>query len=130
MCKEKDEYYHEGHEAHPLHEKCKKHMYYHVILTMKDGSTLDGIIENVDVDRIIVLVGEDVMDQEREDQSDDQRQYHGYGHPSYGHHGYGHHGYRRRFRRFRRKAYPLANLAALSLLQYPYVTPPYPYPYY
>lgn len=102
-----------------LHEKCKRCMYYHTTLTMTDGSTLDGIIENVDPDRIIVLVGEDVMEQEDENQPEGQRQYHSYGPP------------RRRFRRFRRRAFPLTSLAALSLLPYPYIyQPPYPYPYY
>ena len=103
-----------------LHDKCKKCLYFHTTLTMTDGSTLDGIIENVDPDRIIVLVGEDVMEQESENQPEQQRQYHSYDRP------------RRRFRRFRRQAFPLASLAALSLLPYPYIAqPPYPYyPYY
>jgi hypothetical protein len=103
-----------------LHDECKRCLYYHANLTMTDGSTLDGIIENVDSDRIIVLVGEDVMEQDGEDKSDEQRQYHG--RPRR----------RRRFRRFRRRAFPLASLAALSLLPYPYIyQPPYPYyPYY
>jgi hypothetical protein len=105
-----------------LHDKCRQCMYYHINMTMTDGSTLDGIIETVDPDRIIVLVGEDVMEQEnQEQQSEQQRQYYGYGHRP-----------RRRYRRFRRQAFPLASLAALSLLPYPYyVQPPYPYyPYY
>lgn len=103
-----------------LHDECKRCMYYHTTLTMTDGSTLDGIIENVDKDRIIILVGEDVMEQDGDDESDEQRQYHH--RPRR----------RRRYRRFRRKAYPLASLAALSLLPYPYIyQPPYPYyPYY
>ena len=106
-----------------LHDECKRCLYYHIALTMTDGSKFDGIIENVDTNRIIVLVGEDVLEREDENQSDEQRQYKSYGHP------------RRRFRRFRRQAFPLANLAALSLLPYPYIAqPPYPYsayyPYY
>ncbi len=47
-----------------LHDECKRHMYYHVILTMADGSIVDGIIENVDGDRVTMLVGEDVMEQD------------------------------------------------------------------
>jgi len=103
-----------------LHDECKRCLYYHTTLTMTDGSTFDGIIENVDADRIIVLVGEDVMEQENENKADGKRQYYNYGRP------------RRRFRRFRRQAFPLANLVALSLLPYPYIVqPPYPYyPYY
>ncbi len=104
-----------------LHDKCRKCAYYHVKLTMTDGSAFDGIIENVDPDRIIVLVGEDVMERENENQTDGQRQYYNY-------HNYGP---RRRYRSFRRQAFPLATLAALSLLPYPYITqPPYPYLYY
>lgn len=104
-----------------VHDKCRRSLYYHTNLTMTDGSTIDGIIENVDQDRIIVLVGEDVID--RGDDDEQQRQYHpGYGRPNR---------YPMRFRRFRRQAYPLASIAALSLLPYPYIAPPYPYnPYY
>ena len=116
MDLERNDYYRD---LQTLHDECKRCLYYHTTLTMTDGSTFDGIIENVDTDRIIVLVGEDVMEEESENQSDEQRQYYGYGRP------------RRRFRRFRRKAFPLATLAALSLLPYPYIAPPYPYyPYY
>ncbi|MGJ9386184.1 small nuclear ribonucleoprotein [Salipaludibacillus sp. CF4.18] len=104
-----------------LHDECKNHMYYHVTLTMTDGSTFDGIIENVDMDNITVLAGEDVMERESEGDESDTRQYYGpFGRP------------RRRFRRFRRRGFPLASLAALALL--PYIAPPpypyYPYPYY
>jgi hypothetical protein len=115
-----------------MHDKCKKCMNYHVKLTMTDGKTLDGIIESVDSDRIIILVGEDVMDdngggdpQYYQYQQNDpeyyqyqERQYYNYRPPM-------------RYRRFSRQAFPLAGLAALSLLPYPYVAPPYVYyPYY
>ena len=86
-----------------LREECKRLMNFHTILTMSDGSMLDGIIIAVDDDRITVLVGEDVIEQEC-DQPWQQRQF---GRP-------------RRFRRFRRRVFPLAALIALSLLQYPY----------
>lgn len=123
MDLEKDDFYRD---LKGLYDECKKCMYYHANLTMTDGTSYDGIIENVDPDRIIVLVGEDVMEGENENkpEAEGKRQYHNYG--------YGHgHGYpRRRFRRFRRQAFPLATLAALSLLPYPYYSPPYPYPYY
>ena len=90
-----------------LHDKCKKHAYYHVVVTMKDGSMHDGIIEDVDMDGVNMLVGEDVMEDDLEDQYDQERQYHMYGYP------------RRRFRRFRRRRFPLASLLALSLLPFP-----------
>ena len=116
MDLEENNYYRD---VHPLHEKCKRCMYYHTVLTMTDGSKMDGIIENVEPDRIIVLIGEDVMDQENKNESNEQRQYHNYNYNRP----------RMRYRRFRRQAFPLASLAALSLLSYPYITPP-PYPYY
>src|SRR5471030_61052 len=118
MDLERNDYYRD---LQNVHDECKRCLYYHTTLTMTDGSIIDGIIENVDADRIIVLVGEDVMEQENENQSDQQRQYHAYGRRP-----------RRRFRRFRRQAFPLGTLAALSLLPYPYIDqPPYPYyPYY
>ncbi len=87
-----------------LHDECKRLMYYHTFLTMKDGSTFDGIIESVDRDYVIVLVGEDVIDQGCGDQSDEQRQF---GRP-------------RRFRRFRRRVFPLSALATLVLLSFPF----------
>jgi small nuclear ribonucleoprotein (snRNP)-like protein len=105
-----------------LHGKCKRYMYHHVVLTTQDGSSFDGIIEGVDDNGVSVLVGEDVMEQERDD-LEDQRFYGYGGYGDYG--GYGRP--RRRFRRFRRQFFPIAALAALSLLPYAY---PYPYPYY
>ena len=90
-----------------LHDKCKKHAYYHVVITLKDGSTHDGIIEDVDMDGVNMLVGEDVMEDDLEGQYDEERQFHMHGFP------------RRRFRRFRRRRFPLASLAALSLLAFP-----------
>ena len=119
MDLEKDDFYRD---LKGLYDECKKCMYYHATLTMTDGTAYDGIIENVDPDRIIVLVGEDVIEGENEDKAEGKRQYYNYG--------YGHGRPRRRFRRFRRQAFPLATLAALSLLPYPYYSPLYPYPYY
>jgi hypothetical protein len=86
-----------------LHDKCQKYMYHHVMLTLSNGSSFDGIIEDIGNDQITVLVGEDVM--ERESDELEERQYYGYGRPR-----------RRRFRRFRRQVLPLAFLTALSLL--------------
>lgn len=86
-----------------LHDMCKRYMNYHTFFTMKDGSTFDGIIESVDKDYVIVLVGEDVIDQGCGNEFDEQRQF---GHP-------------RRFRRFRRRVFPLSALATLLLLSFP-----------
>lgn len=90
-----------------IYDECRRLMNYHVVFTMKDGSTFDGIIESVDQDNVIILVGEDVIDQECEGQ---QRQYDRQG---------------RRYRRFRRRAFPLGSLIALSLLAYPFFAPPF-----
>ena len=94
-----------------MYDECKRLMNYHTIFTMKDGTTFDGIIESVEQDRVIILVGEDVIDQKCENQYNQQRQY----------------GPPRRYRRFRRRAFPLGALIGLSLLAYPYYAPPYPY---
>ncbi len=98
-----------------MYDECKRLSNYHVIFKMKDGSMFDGIIESVEPDKVIILMGEDVMDKELENQSGQQRQYNS----------------PRRYRRFRRRTFPIANLIGLSLLAYPYYAPPYPYyPYY
>ncbi|KAB7705635.1 hypothetical protein F9802_13980 [Bacillus aerolatus] len=117
MTTESHEYHSESDYTRNLHEKCQKYMYHHVVLTMTDGSSFDGIIEGIDDDRITALVGEDVMERES-DELEDRQYYGGYGRPR-----------RRRFRRFRRRFIPLAALAALSLLPYAYPSPYY-YPYY
>ena len=98
-----------------LYDQCKNSINYHVVLTMTDGRKFDGIIERVEEDRVVVLVGEDVME-EGESQYTQQRQ-------------------RRRpmrYRRFRRGVFPFSTLVGLSLLPYPFIAPPYPYynPYY
>lgn len=87
-----------------LHDMCKRYMNYYTLFTMKDGSTFDGIIEQVDADYVIVLVGEDVIDHGCGDEADEQRQF---GRP-------------RRFRRFRRRIFPLSSLATLLLLTFPF----------
>jgi hypothetical protein len=96
-------------ELRSVNDQCKKYLYYHIILTMTDGCKMDGIIEDVDTDDITMLVGEDVMEEDSENQYDEQRQYHDHNRP------------RRRFRRFRRRRFPIHNLASIALL--PYIFP-------
>ena len=86
-----------------LKSKCKKYLYYNVTLIMSDGSIFDGMIENIDQDRIVMLVGEDVIDLDDDDESnyDENRQH--------GNVGF-HRRPRRRFRRFRRRFFPFANV--------------------
>lgn len=95
-----------------LYNECKKMMYYHAVLRMKDGTELDGIIESVEPDHVNVLVGEDVIYREDANRYNTQRQQYGN---------------RRRVRRFRQRRIPLAELLLLSLLPYPYYAPPYAY---
>ena len=90
----------------------QKYLYYNVTLIMSDGGIFDGIIENVEQDRIVMLVGEDVMDlDDNEDTYDENRQH-------------GNVGFNRRPRR---RFFPFANVVALQLL--PYI-PPHPYLFY
>lgn len=98
-----------------LQNECKRCVSYHCILTMTDGSMIDGIVENVDTDGVSMLIGEDVVEGESENQTEEQRQYYGKGRP------------RRRFRRYRRRRFPFPGLAKIALL--PYIAPA-PYPYY
>jgi hypothetical protein len=109
-----------------IYGKCTKYMYHHVMFTMNNGSSFDGIVESVEPDRITVLVGEDTQDPGSLDLAN--RQYNGYDNDN-DDYGYGYGRPRRRYRRFRRQVLPLATIAALSLL--PYISP-YPYypPYY
>ncbi len=94
-------------ERDPNHQ-CRKYMNYYVQAKMKDGTDVEGIITAMDENNVQMLIPEDV----EEEEFDDTRQ------------GYG----RRRFRRFRRRIFPLLNF--LFFRPYPYYYPPYPYPYY
>jgi small nuclear ribonucleoprotein (snRNP)-like protein len=105
-----------------MHDHCVKLMYHHVVITMNDGKTYDGIIESVDGNNMSVLVGEDVPEQA--DNGENNRQFDLYG----GYNDYGYGRPRRRFRRYRRRRFPFPYVVAVSLL--PYLSP-YPYyPYY
>jgi hypothetical protein len=85
--------------------QCQKYMNYHVIAQMKDGSQVEGIIEDMDDEGVTMMVPEDV-------EENDSRTY-GYG-------GYGGYG-RRRFRRYRRRRFPFYVFA------FPFI---FPYPFY
>ncbi len=100
-------------DLHSLQDECKRCLHFHVVVTMVDGSTLDGIIQDMDKDRVIILVGEDVMEQDDGMQFDPQRQ----GGRQ-----------RRRFRRFRPRAFPFNSIAGLALLGYPFFAPPFFFP--
>ena len=98
-----------------LYDKCKRFLYYHVIITLKDGSTFDGIIKNVEANHITVLIGKDIINTEYKKISDQQRQYDEDNHRI------------QRYRRFEPKDISLNDLTGLYLLPYPYLTSQYPY---
>jgi hypothetical protein len=128
--------------AQNIHQTCKHHMYFHVIIKTNDGQQTEGIITDLDKKNVYMLVPQDMMPadeqespqmgpgqvtgqqagqqqqtmQQQSSHHQNQRQWYG----------------RPRYRRFYRQIFPLAALAALSLYPYypPYPYPPYPYPYY
>ncbi|RII31876.1 hypothetical protein D2A34_26285 [Clostridium chromiireducens] len=100
-----------------LYNKCKNFLYYHIIFIMKDGSTFDGIVTSVEANRIIVLVGKDIIKTEYKNIPNEQRQYDEDNHRF------------QRYRRFEPKDVPLTDLTGLYLL--PYISPQYAYyPYH
>ena len=97
-----------------MYDECRRLMNYHVVFTTRDGNTFDGIIESVDPNNVIILVGEDVMDEEVENQNNQNQNNQQQQNRQ-----------RRRYRRFRRRAFPLGSIIALSLLTYPFFAPPF-----
>lgn len=87
-----------------IQRKCEEFMTFHVIMTLKDGSKMDGIITDVDDSGVTMLVGEDVI--ERSDESNSRQM-------------------PRRFRRFRRRRIPFSSIGGLSLLLFPFIAPPF-----
>lgn len=90
-------------DMHSIKEQCKTYLSYHAVLIMNDGSTCDGIIEGVDEDKIIVLVGEDVIIDDNGDTTSRQRPM-GYNQPN-------------RYRRFRRRGFPIDGVNRMELLR-------------
>ena len=105
-------------DLHSIKEECKTYLSYHAVLIMDDGSTLDGIIEGVDdnSDEIVVLAGEDVVIDDNNADNMSRQQPMGYNRPN-------------RYRRFRRRRFPINRIIRLELLRYPFIYPIYPYPY-
>ena len=94
-----------------LYDECNNLMGYHITIVMNDGSTVDGMIEKVDSNGVIMLAGEDVMSEDYNmPQANGERQY---GNPAR----------MRRHRRFRRRGYPFNSIKTV----FPII---YPYPYY
>ncbi|WP_291566014.1 MULTISPECIES: hypothetical protein [unclassified Clostridium] len=91
-----------------LRDRCNMYLGFHVIITMTDGSMFDGIIDDVDMDGVTMLVGEDMMEDGPDPDPDQYRQFR----PRRR---------RRMFRRFRRRRFPFASIVALSLLPFPFI---------
>ncbi|KGJ48553.1 MULTISPECIES: hypothetical protein [Paraclostridium] len=87
-----------------MQKKCEELMNFHIIIAMKDGCKMDGIITDVDDSGVTMLVGEDVI--ERSDESKSRQM-------------------PRRFRRFRRRRIPFGSISGLSLLLFPFIAPPF-----
>ena len=100
-----------------LYDECNNLTGYHITIVMKDGSTVDGMIEKVDSNGIIMLAAEDVMIDEDMPEYSGERQY---GNPRR----------MRRHRRFRRRGYPFNSIKTVFPIIYPYPFPYYPiFPY-
>ncbi|MCQ2009049.1 MAG: hypothetical protein ABF629_07815 [Sporolactobacillus sp.] len=83
-----------------IHDMCTKLMNFHVIAQMADGSKMDGIIEEVNEQGVVMLVPENV--------NENERFYQGPGGP------------RPRFRRFNRFLFPFIFFAPPFFYPYPY----------
>jgi small nuclear ribonucleoprotein (snRNP)-like protein len=97
----------ENYSLQNLFDECKRLIDFHIILVMKDGSSVDGILENVDSNGIIMLVGEDVIDLDDMPMPEGQRQFGG---------GRG----MRRRRRFRRRGFPFNNVRGVFPFFFPF----------
>ncbi|WP_174731414.1 hypothetical protein [Mesobacillus harenae] len=107
----------EGENLRNVQSVCNKYMNYHVLAQMRDGSQMEGIIQNADEDGVIMLVPEVV----EEDESRQYGGYGGYGVPGGGYGvpgGYG--GGRRRYRRYRRRRFPYVQFVFPFILPFPF----------
>ncbi|VYU64539.1 Uncharacterised protein [Clostridium tertium] len=95
-----------------LMDECKNLMGFHIIVVMKDGSSVDGIIDNVDSNGINMLAGEDMISDEDEYMQSMHRQF---GNPKM-----------RRHRRFRRKGFPFHGIRRVFPIVFPFF-PFYPF---
>lgn len=87
--------------AQSMNDLCRKYMNYHVIAQMADGSKIEGIIEDVNEQGVVMLVPEDV--------NENERFFYGPG-P----------GPRPRYRRFNRFLFPFLLFSTPFLFPYPY----------
>ncbi len=83
-------------------DECKRLRSFHVILLLKDGIKLDGIIQDINEEGVLVLVGEDVF--KNPSQNTPNRQNYMY-------------------RRYKPRFFPFAALATTYIMPYSYYTP-------
>ncbi|MCL1631813.1 hypothetical protein M3N64_07600 [Sporolactobacillus sp. CPB3-1] len=89
----------QGNTVPNINDVCRKYMNYHVIAEMADGKKMEGIIEDINDQGVVMLIPEDVNDAER--------------------YFYGPGG-RRRFRRFNRFLFPFILFVPPFFYPYPY----------
>ena len=83
-------------------DECKRLRSFHVILLIKDGIKLDGIIQDINEEGVLVLVGEDVF--KNPSQNTPNRQNYMY-------------------RRYKPRFFQFAALATTYIMPYSYYTP-------
>ena len=83
-------------------DECKRLRSFHVILLLKDGIRFDGIIQDINDEGVLVLVGEDVF--KNPSQNTPNRQNYVY-------------------RRYKPRFFPFAALATTYIMPYSYYTP-------
>ena len=83
-------------------DECKRLMNFHVMLFLIDGIKLDGIIQDINEEGVLVLVGEDVF--KNPSQNTPNRQNYMY-------------------RRYKPRFFPFAALATTYIMPYSYYTP-------
>ena len=83
-------------------DECKRLRSFHVILLLKDGIRFDGVIQDINDEGVLVLVGEDVF--KNPSQNTPNRQNYMY-------------------RRYKPRFFPFAALATTYIMPYSYYTP-------
>ncbi|MFB1050072.1 hypothetical protein [Paraliobacillus sp. JSM ZJ581] len=98
------------HHSFHMYDLCKNHIHHYVLIETSDGTTIDGIITDVDEQNVYLAIPNTMP---VSPDMDNNRQYYspyGYGGYPYGYGPYPGYG------RFRRLVLPLAALTALSVL--------------
>ncbi|WP_195986510.1 hypothetical protein [Clostridium sp. D53t1_180928_C8] len=92
-------------DSESLYDECKRCISYYSLVTMSNGSMLEGIIEEVNNDSVNILVAEYVFDDYYKEEM--SRQQGG-------------------FRRFGRRNFLISNINRIRSVRFPYIIPVYP----